>query len=182
MAVVCMIITVSGDAGAGKSTAAGLVAVKLGYRHYSVGDLMREIAGKRKLTLLEVSRLAERDRSIDTELDNMQVKLGKEKDSFVLDSRLGYHFIPKSFKVFLKVDTSEAARRIFGDKRKLERENKTLMDTVKNIRQRKKSEIQRYRKYYSLNPYDAGNYDLVLDTTKLTPEETAMKIIAALPK
>ncbi|MBI2137111.1 cytidylate kinase family protein [Candidatus Woesearchaeota archaeon] len=177
-----MIITVSGDAGAGKSTAAGLVAVKLGYRHYSVGDLMREIAGKRRLTLLEVSRLAERDRSIDTELDNMQVKLGKDEDSFVLDSRLGYHFIPNSFKVFLKVGTSEAARRIFGDKRKLERENKTLMDTVKNIRQRKKSEIQRYRKYYSLNPYDAGNYDLVLDTTKLTPEETAMKIIAALPK
>jgi len=177
-----MIITISGDAGAGKSTAAGLVAGKLGYRHYSVGDFMREIAKKRKLTLLEVSRLAENDRGIDTELDAMQKKLGNEEDGFVLDSRLGYHFIPKSFKVFLEVDTKEAARRIFADKRKLERENRTLRDTEENIRQRKKSEIQRYRKYYSLNPYDAGNYDLVLDTTKLTPEETAMKIIAALPK
>ena len=63
---------------------------------------MREIARKRKSTLLEISRMAESDQTIDEELDDMQRELGKYEDHFVLDSRLGYHFIPKSFKVNLE--------------------------------------------------------------------------------
>ncbi len=175
-----MIITISGDAGSGKSTVAGLVAKKLRFRHYSVGDFMRQIAKKRKLTLLQVSKLAETDTGIDEELDDMQTELGKTEDRFVLDSRLGWHFIPKSFKVFLKVDIKEAARRIFNDsKRKGVEENKTLEATEENIRNRKVSELKRYREYYKINPYEEKNYGLIIDTTKLAPEDTAERIIKA---
>jgi len=177
-----MIITISGDAGAGKSTVAELVAKKLKFRHYSVGDFMRILARKRKLTLLQVSELAEKDRTIDEELDDMQIELGKFEDHFVLDSRLGFHFVPKSFKVFLKVDVNEAARRIFNHKRRLEEENKTVQATLENINKRKKSELHRYEKYYNLNPYDKKNYDLVIDTTKNVAEQTADEIILAVKK
>lgn len=175
-----MIITISGDAGSGKSTVAELVARKLKVRHYSVGDFMRQIAKKRKMTLLQVSKLAEKDTTIDEELDDMQTELGKTEDHFVLDSRLGWHFIPKSFKVFLKVDINEAARRIFNDsKRKGEEENRTLEVTEENIRERKASELERYKKYYKINPYEEKNYNLVIDTTKASPEDTAERIVKA---
>lgn len=174
-----MIITISGDAGAGKSTIAGIIARNLKFRKYSVGDFMREIARKRKTTLLKIGRLAENDPTIDEELDDMQRELGKYEDHFVLDSRLGYHFIPKSFRVHLKVDPETGAKRIFRDKRKTEKENLTLKKTLENVKKRKKSEIQRYKKYYNLNPYDKKNYDLVIDTSKSSPEETAEKIIVA---
>jgi CMP/dCMP kinase len=177
-----MIITIAGEAGSGKSTVAQLVADKLKFRHYSVGDFMREIARKRKITLLQLSKLAEKERSIDEELDDIQAELGKYEDHFVLDSRLGWHFIPKSFKVFLKVEEKEAARRIFEHKRNEEKENTTLQETLKNISNRKKSELHRYDKYYKLNPYSDKNYNLVIDTTKLSPEETAEKIVKAANK
>lgn len=175
-----MIITIAGDAGSGKSSVAELVAEKLKFRHYSVGDFMREIARKRKISLLALSKLAEKDRSIDEELDDIQIELGKYEDHFVLDSRLGWHFVPKSFKVFLKVNEKEAAKRIFEHKRKEEEENKTVEETLQNIKDRKNSEILRYRKYYKINPYNNKNYDLIVDTTKLTPEESAEKITKAM--
>jgi CMP/dCMP kinase len=177
-----MIITIAGDAGSGKSTVAKLVAKKLRFRHYSVGDLMRQIARKRNLTLLQVSRLAEKSRDIDEELDGMQEDLGRNEDRIILDSRLGWHFIPHSFRIFLKVGISEGARRIFSDRRKGEDENTTLAGTIANIRKRKTSELKRYKKYYGINPYSMKHYNLVIDTTKSTPEKTAAAIINALKK
>ncbi len=178
-----MIITIAGEAGSGKSTVASLVADKLKYKHYSVGDLMRQIARKRKLTLLEVSRLAEKSRDIDEELDDMQAGLGKNEDNLVFDSRLGWHFIPDSFKVFLKVDPPEGARRIYSDsKRKGEEINRNLKETLENIKKRKASELKRYHEYYDLNPYDPKHYDLVIDTTNSIPEKTAEKILASFRK
>ena len=90
-----MIITISGSPGAGKSTVAKLVAKKLKLKYYSIGILLRNLARKRKISLLEISKLAEKSPKIDRELDDAQIKLGK-RDNFVLDSRLGYHFVPGS--------------------------------------------------------------------------------------
>ena len=177
-----MIIALAGDAGSGKSTVARLVAKKLGYKHYSVGDFMREIARKRGKTLLQISKLAESDSTIDEELDDMQITLGKEEDNFILDSRLGWHFIPKAFKVFLKVDMKEAAQRIFNDKRHAESENETLAATLANIKKRKSSELKRYKEYYKLNPYDDKHYNLIIDTTGSTSQITADKLLEAVNK
>ena len=179
-----MRITISGVPGSGKSTVARLVARKLGFRHYSAGDFMRQAAEKRELSLMELSKIAEKDRSIDKELDSRTIELGKNEDDFVMDSRLAYHFIPGSFKVFLTVDVKEAARRIFGDVKKkmkgraVEKESTTLPATLANIKKRKQSEQQRYRKYYGIDPYDEKQYDLVIDTTKslsLMAETAAMQ-------
>ncbi len=180
-----MIITISGVPGSGKSTVAKLVAQRLGFKHHSAGDFMREIAEKRGVSLLELGKIAEKDRSIDKELDERTIQLGKKEDNFVMDSRLAYNFIPESFKVFLMVDEKAAAKRIFSDikskktGRKVEKESTTLAATLASIRKRKKSEQQRYRKYYGLNPYDTKQYDLVIDTTNLQPEGVAQKIAAA---
>src|SRR3989339_226507 len=153
-----MIITISGIAGSGKSTAAKLLAKKLNYKHYSVGDFMREIAKEKSITLLELSRQAEKDNSIDKELDKKQIELGKKEDNFVIDSRLGFHFIPKSKKIFLEVDLNEAAKRILKDKREHE-QYKDIQESIEKIKTRIKSEDKRYREYYKVDYHDKDNYD-----------------------
>ena len=173
-----MIITISGVPGSGKSTVAGIVAKKLKMKHYSVGGIMRELAAKRGMTILELSRLAEKDGSIDEELDARQKALGK-KDNIVVDSRLGFHFIPGSFKVFLYVSPDEAGRRIFAARRNGEQENVTLAGTTLNIRHRKASEQLRYRKLYGVDPHKKAYYDVCIDTTRMCPEEVADRIIKA---
>ena len=42
-----MKITISGPIGSGKSTVSKILAAKLGYKHYSIGGFMRDIAKKR---------------------------------------------------------------------------------------------------------------------------------------
>lgn len=177
-----MKITISGALGSGKSTVAKLVANKLKLKHYSTGDFMREIAIQRGLTLLELSKLAEKDASIDKELDERQIRLGKEEDNFIIDARLGWHFIPHSIKIFLDVADEEAARRIFAEKRADEKYNLTLETTLKNIKRRKESEMKRYLDYYGVNYHDKKNYDLVIDTTKINAEKVAEKIIQFVKK
>src|SRR3989338_5108791 len=96
-----MKLTIAGTPGSGKSSVARIIAKKLRLKHYSVGDFMRLIARKRKITLLKLMKQAETDKGkIDNELDAFQIKL-RAADNFVIDSRLGFHFIPDSFKVFL---------------------------------------------------------------------------------
>lgn len=175
-----MIITLAGTPGSGKSTAAKMVAKELEYKHYSVGDLMRSLSEKHGISLLELSKQAEKSDAIDQELDEMQISLAKKEDNFVIDSRLGWHFIPHSFKVFLTVSEEEAAQRIFNDRRHHEHENLTLEQTRENIRKRKTSEEERYAKYYSINPDDENHYDLVIDTTGKKPETTRDTILAAI--
>ncbi len=176
-----MIITISGKPGSGKSTVAKRLAKRLGYRHYSVGDFMREIAKEKKISLLELSKIAEQGIETDRKLDDMQIKLGGQ-DNFVLDSRLGWHFLPSSLKIFLEVDEKTAAKRIYRDMRKEEKENMTIEDTKNSLRKRIESERERYRKYYSLDPYDKRHYDLAIDTSNISPEKIIAKILNFLEK
>lgn len=171
-----MKITISGKAGSGKSTVSKLLAEKLNLKHYSTGDFMRQMAAERGLSLLEFSRRAENDPEIDEEIDRRTEELGKKEDNFIFDSRLAFHFIPDSVKIFLDVDIKEAARRIFNDRRKVEKENLGLDETEKNIMKRERSERKRYRLYYGVNPYDLSHYDLIVDTTSIPAGEVAERI------
>ena len=171
-----MIITINGKPGAGKSTVSTLLAKKLHLRHYSIGDFMRELALDRGISLLELSKLAEKDKEIDKILDNRQKKLAK-KDNFVIDSRLGFYFIPNSLKIFLECDLDTSAKRIFNQQRQSEKENVTLATTKKNIKKRMDLEKIRYKKYYNLNCYDLKNYDYVIKIDALTPSKIVTKIL-----
>ena len=172
-----MIITISGKAGSGKSTVAGLLSEKLSLKHYSIGGLMREMAAQKGLPLLELNKLAEKDKSIDFELDNKLKELGKECDNFVVDGRLTAFFIPNAqVRVFLDADDKVRAQRILNDTRKQEK-NKSLRETMLNIKKREESEKKRYKKYYGINYFDKTLYNCIVDTTKLNPNQVAEKII-----
>lgn len=176
-----MRITVSGIPGSGKSTVAKFLAQHFKLKHYSTGDFMRGLAEKRKISLLELSRKAEKDFSIDKEIDDMTRSL-RGKDNFVMDSRLAFHFLPDSIKIFLTASLKKAAGRIFREDRGIEKENLSLDKTLQNIRRRIKSEGLRYSKYYGIRIYDKKNYDIVIDTSDLSIGEMNQTVLARLNK
>ena len=172
-----MRITISGKAGSGKSTVARLLSEKLKLRHYSIGDLMRIMAKEKRLSLLEFNKLAEKDKSIDFEMDNKLKELGKTKDNFVVDGRLTAFFIPNAeIRVFLDSADKTRAHRILKDKRQQEK-SKSLNEAISNIKKREESERKRYKKYYGINYLDRRLYNFVIDTTKLNPQQVVDKIV-----
>ena len=172
-----MIITISGKAGSGKSTVAKLLSQKLNLKHYSIGDLMRAMAAEKGLSVLEFSKLAEKDKSIDFELDDKLKELGKSRDNFVVDGRLTAFFIPHAqVRVFLDADDKVRAERILKDQRQQEK-SRTLKETISNIKEREESEKKRYQSYYGVDYFDKKLYNYVIDTTKLSPNEVVDKII-----
>ena len=168
-------ISISGSVGSGKSSVAKIVSQKLGYKYHSIGEFMRKIAHQKNIHLSDLSKIAERDKSIDYQLDDMQKQLNNQQD-FVMDSRLGFYFIPSSYKVFLKVPVNVAASRIFKDKRKNESYS-NLEETKNHLRRRMQSEKLRYKQCYGIDFPNESDFDLVIDTTNMGKEQVAEEII-----
>jgi len=169
-----MTITIAGKPGSGKTTVAKMLAASLGYRYYSAGQRMKELAVKRGISLNRLLEQAAIDPSIDKEVDDWQAQLGKKEKKFVLDSRLGFHFIPGSFKVFLDVDLDVSAERLYQGSHLGER---TLKETREFIQRRIDTEILRFSKRYQVNPFDFSHFNLVLITSALPPERIVQEIL-----
>ncbi len=181
-----MIITLSGLPGSGKSTVAKILAEKLGFKRYYAGGMRREAAKKLGMTIEEFNKLGEKDFSTDKPVDDFLAKIGKEEDNLVVEGRTAFHFIPNSIKVFLDVDLKEGARRIFEEKKNANDRNEkatgSIEEELKNLQERMESDEKRYMKYYGFRCYDKSNYDLIVDTTKLTPQEVSQKILEFIKK
>ena len=172
-----MIIAISGKAGSGKSTIARMLSERLKLKHYSIGDLMRERASQKGMGLLELNKLAEKDRSIDLELDNELKNLGKTKDNFVVDGRLAAFFIPGAkIRIFLDADSAVRAQRILNAKRKQEKST-DAKEAMVSIKKREESEKKRYMNFYGADYMDKKLYNYTADTTSLTPEKIVEGII-----
>jgi predicted cytidylate kinase len=173
-----VVVTISGRPGSGKSVVASKVAQALNLRHVSAGDFMRQMAAERGMSILELSRVAEEGDEIDREIDARTMRLAEQGGDFVMDARLGWHFIPDSIKVFLEVDPLVAAHRIFEARRRSEVENVTLEETQRAVQDRTESERRRYLDYYGVDYGDHANYDLVIDTSELPIDRVVENVVA----
>jgi CMP/dCMP kinase len=171
-----MIISISGKPGSGKSSVGKIIAGKLNMKYYDMGHFRRQIAKKRGLTINELNKIGEKDFSTDKEADDFIVEKAKQEDNFVIVSRTAFHFIPKSFKVFVDVDLDKGAERIFKNSREQEK-YKDFKHAKESVENRDLCDGRRYKKYYNIDVFDLSNYDFVIDTTNLTIEQTAEKII-----
>ncbi len=183
-----MIITISGVPGSGKTSVAKIIAKRLGMNFYSMGGLRGKMALERGITIDELNKIGETDKTTDASVDDYQRELGIKEDNFVIEGRLSWHFIPHSVKIFLSCDPKEAARRIFSARQKSSegRGDEPLYasaeDAEKEIKKRTASDVLRYEKYYGVDYRDPSHYDMAIDTTAMTgPEETAETILARLP-
>ncbi len=171
-----MIITISGMPGSGKTTIGKLLAKKLKYKFYSVGHILRALAIKKKINFDSFTKEFKTTTKYDKEVDDFQIKLGQTKDNFVIEGRTGFYFIPHSKKVFLTVDINVAAERIFKQSRK-EQKFKNVKEALKETKRRMVEDRKRYKKLYNIDYLDECNYDVIVDTTQLKPEEIVKDIL-----
>jgi cytidylate kinase len=179
-----MIISISGAAGSGKTTIAKMLSAKLGWPRYYMGEIRRRKAKERGMTLAEYNKLGEVDPSTDLEIDEYQKELAKKKDNFIIEGRTSWYFMPHSLKIYFDVQEKEGAKRIFNDLRKNAARNedkdiKIYQNVLQSLRERKKSDIKRYKKYYNIDVYNKKNYDCVIDTTNLSIHDVFLKTYAA---
>lgn len=177
-----MIISITGNPGSGKSTIAKKIAKKLNYKHYYIGKLRRETAKSQGMTLTQYNKLGETDSVTDFEVDKMQKKLGQKKENFVIEGRTSWHFIPHSLKLFLAVNPDEGAKRVFEELKRTDHRNEdkkmnSVQEVFKSHGIREKSDKIRYKKYYNIDCNNKNNFDFVLDTTNLTPQQVFKKTI-----
>ncbi len=141
---------------------------------------MGQMAINSGVSLMELAKQALTDPSIDVEIDDLNRKLAKE-DNFVIDARLGFHFIPNSIKIFIKVDPKAAAARIWRDIQAKKRPDEVGFSSEKEVLaglvKRKELEVTRYKKHYGVDFSDESHYDFVLDTTSLTIEQSVQKVL-----
>src|ERR1051325_4407656 len=108
-------ISITGDLGSGKSSVAKELCKFLGYEYFSTGNIQRELARTKGMDTLEMNYYAEKNKGIDKLIDNNLIQINKENKSYVLDSRLAWHFVKDSFKIYLTVLPEIAAKRVLAD-------------------------------------------------------------------
>jgi CMP/dCMP kinase len=175
------IITLSGKPGSGKSSTADRVAELLGYSRYSAGDLVRTVIRKRGLTLDEYNKMAIKNHHLDHEIDE-ELRNLRDVEDVVIDSRLGFYWIPESFKVYLDLDMDVATARIFKDSVTNElREYSTdpdysIQDVQRLVQARLDNEVYRFKTLYGVNPYSRNNFDLIINTSRHSPQTVALTV------
>lgn len=174
-----MHITITGNLGSGKSTICKILEDKYGFEIYSTGKVQREIAREMNITTLEMNQLMCSDRKYDTMIDDATARISRENrdKNIIFDSRLAWHFVEQSFKVFLSVSLDIAADRVMKDNRGKEEKYTSVSEAKEMLAARAATEDKRYQDMYQLSYFDFTNYNLVIDSTFNTPEKIASIIM-----
>lgn len=165
------LITISGPPASGTSTLAEQLSENLDFELVNGGDIFRELANEKNMSLSELSKLSEQDDSIDKKIDgrlediiqsHMQGSREPDGNGLIVESRLaGWHSNGSAdLSIYLDAPVDVRAERI------TDRD-----ETVEELRDREQSEAKRYQNYYGIDITDTSVYDHVFETHKLTVEE-----------
>src|SRR4030066_2189951 len=167
-------IVISGDVGTGTTTLGKAVAEKLGWEFLSVGDFFRNYHKEHNIPLWDKLAIPEDiERKIDYEILN---KLEKESH-FVIDSHYSGWFarnLKDVYKVLLKANLEKQIERA------LNREH-THKETREDVIKRIELLNKKFKILYGADNYeDPKYYNLVIDTTKKTLEESLQIVLNSL--
>jgi cytidylate kinase len=157
-------ITVSGRSGSGKSLGAKAIAKALKLRYVSAGEIMRNLAKEKGISLEKMSQI--REPEIDHEMDKRSLKLAME-GSVVLDGRLTGWVAGDwaDVKICYICSLETKAKRV------AKRDGISFEEAKKRIMKRDKEDHKKYLELYGINSYDESIYDLIIDNEKLTKKE-----------
>jgi len=165
-----LIVTVSGEIGAGKSTVAKVLARSLGLRYLSTGEVFREEARRRGLSLAAMGRLAEQDQTIDREIDRMQTDVARA-GGVLVDSRLSGWLIDGDLRIWFRAPLAVRAARVAA------RDGLSTEEALSALRGREESERRRYRAIYQIDLTDLGRYHVIVDTSIWSAREIVQALL-----
>jgi len=162
-----IVIAVSGPPGSGKSTLAKLLAKELRLRYVSSGALFRRLAKERGMSLLEFTKLAEKDYSIDRMIDN-EARKEALKGCVVVDGHIAGWILRDlaQVKVYLYAPKEVRASRIAM------RDGKVFDEALREVEERERSESKRFKEIYGIDINDLTVFDICINTATYGIEET----------
>lgn len=170
-----LFVTISGPPGCGATTLANGLARALDCGWISGGDLFREIAEERGMSLSQLIAKAdendELDRALDRRLQTIAEQWGASNKPFVLESRLAGWIAGNRADLRIWLDAPEDVR--------VERtERREEMEA--EMRVREVSEAGRYESYYDIDVSDQSFYDLAINTARWSPNATVEIALTAI--
>ena len=167
-------MTVSGPHGTGKSTYAAKLAGPLSLRHVSAGLMFRKLADERKLSLERFQELAAADPSIDRLVDE-RTMTEAEKGNVVVDGQLAGWVLKEisDLRILLTAPLVVRLERIAA------RDHISLEEARRQTLHREGVQAERYRKHYGFSVDDSSIYQLILDTSFGSIQDTAKILLAA---
>ncbi len=162
-----MIITISGLAGSGTTTASKILSQKLDIPYISAGDIFRQMAAERNMDLLEFGKFAEENDDIDILIDKRQAEIANKSKNLIVEGRLSAHFVEADLKVGFIAPIDDRTKRI------CKRENKSYEVVKKEIISRSNSEAKRYHEIHGIDINDMEIYDLIINTGNFNAERIA---------
>jgi CMP/dCMP kinase len=183
-----MIITISGNPGSGKSTVAKILQKKLNAERVYAGGMFRELAREKNITLKELNEITKSDPEIDKKIDLKVAAKAREltnsRKIVIVEGRTQFHFLPESKKIFITVNPEEGAKRVWKDlqdktlkKERNEDSVTSLKEVQDSIEKRDAEDARRYMEYYNIDHRKKSNYDFIVDSTTISAEEVAEKIL-----
>lgn len=173
------IISLHGIPGSGKTkTGKALLGLLKAFSPISTGAIARAIALEHGFSEAQFDTFPQYARNNNIPYDELIDKRLKEINvsgsKLIVDSRLGYFFVPNSFKVLLKTPIEIAAQRIFRDpdRRGL---CTTVEEVLQNLITREKSDRKKYKELYGTDYTIESNFDYV-ESTEFPAEEVANMI------
>ena len=167
-------IAVSGKSGCGNTTVSTLLSQALGVT--LINYTFRQLAAEKGMTLAQVIESAKTDDSYDMYVDSHQVELAK-KEPCVLGSRLAIWMLKEAdLKVYLYASDEVRANRVFT------REGGDLKQIQEFTAMRDSEDSRRYKKLYDIDNNDYAFADVIIDTSKYTPEQIVRQILDELTK
>jgi cytidylate kinase len=169
-----IIITISGPHGTGKSTYARALAKALGLKHVCAGELFRELAHEKTMTLEAFSKYAANNPEVDKLIDERTREEATTGD-VVIDAQLGAWILKNDADVKLLLVASDEIRfqRIAG------RDHVSFETAKRETLAREQIQRDRYKKYYGIDVTDHTIYDLKIDTGLQSIDKTKTMIIEA---
>jgi cytidylate kinase len=175
-------ISITGILGSGKSTVCKELTGRYGFRYFSTGVIQRELAVKMGMSTYELNKYSETHPEIDGLIDGELINLSDSPDDIVIDSRMAWHFVKDTFKVYLLTDETVAAERVMRAQRGPSERYADTAQAREFLKARRVSENLRYKQTYGVDCDDLTNFDLVIDTTNdapvVPPEKIAEIIIS----
>ena len=162
-------ITLSGPVAAGTTTAAKALAQKLNLEYHSAGELFRQYMKDHNIPLPNKEQIPD---DIERSLDQRLTDLMASDKPVVVDGLYSGYFardMKHVLKILLTADENVRIQRAL---------DRSEGETAQDVKKRDAAHDTKFRKLYAQENFlDPKFFDLVIDTSKNTQEETTQKII-----
>jgi CMP/dCMP kinase len=166
-------IAISSQSGCGNTTASDTVGATLGLPvvNYTFRDLGNDLG----IPFDEIHARATGTRIFDYLTDLVQIRASLQP-RVVVGSRLAAWLVSADLRVWLHASLEERAKRIYRrESDKYPSYEAVLYSTLKRDEQNRK----RYLQLYGIDINDRGDFDIIINTEKLTAEQVSGLIVAA---